>query len=85
MAPVLRYSVLNKDRMIKSKLKIPITSPRMIHDFLISENHVIFPDLPLEANAKEAIKNKHWMFKFQENRPCRYGIMTKYNTDVNKI
>jgi len=25
------------------------------------------------------------MFKFQENRPCRYGIMTKYNTDVNKI
>jgi len=43
----IHYSVINKDRKVTSNVTIPISSPRMIHDFAITENYAIFPDLPM--------------------------------------
>ena len=58
----VHYSLINKLRKVTSSLSIPISSPRMIHDFMITENHVIFPDLPLEFNPPKAVKNKGFIF-----------------------
>ena len=57
----------------------------MIHDFQITENYVIFPDLPLEANPKNAIKKQQFIFHFDEKKPCRYGIMPRYDNHPNNI
>ena len=54
----------------------------MIHDFLITENYVIIPDLPLEFNPPKAVKNKGFVFQFDEQAPSRYGVMKKGQTDV---
>ena len=45
---LLHYTLIDKNSKITSSLDIPISSIRMIHDFAVTENHVIFPDLPLE-------------------------------------
>jgi len=52
----------------------------MVHDFAITENYIIIPDLPLEADPKKVISGKTpWIFAFNEKGACRYGIMKRLN------
>lgn len=74
----LRYTVINKNREVVSKMNIPLRSPRMIHDFAITENHVIFPDLPLEFKPDGVFKDKS-IFLYNERKLARYGIMKRLN------
>jgi carotenoid cleavage dioxygenase len=72
MKPVIHFSIIDKDRKVTlSDQQIKITSPRMIHDFMITENYVIFPDLPLELSPPKAVKNKGFIFQFDEKLPSR--------------
>ena len=48
--PYLNYSLINKNRELTNYVKVRITSARMIHDMLITENYMIFPDLPAELS-----------------------------------
>lgn len=57
----------------------------MIHDFQITESYAIFPDLPLEGNPKNAIKNKHFIYHYEKDKPCRYGIIPRYSMNVDQI
>jgi carotenoid cleavage dioxygenase-like enzyme len=45
-------------------MKVPITSPRMIHDFPMTAEYVIIPDLPLEFKPKEAMKEGKFAFMY---------------------
>jgi len=58
MSPNLHYSLFNKSKKLVSSMKIPITSVRMIHDFPITENYIIFPDLPMEFRIDLVFKGK---------------------------
>ena len=65
--PILHFSVFDKNRHCNLKnQKIKITSPRMIHDFCITENHIIFPDLPMEVNGEKAVRNNKFIFQFDK-------------------
>lgn len=81
----VHFSVFDKSRKLLSALDIPLTSPRMIHDFGMTENYVIIPDLPLEFSILNSIFKGHFVFNFDKNQKSRYGIMKKYNKDVQKI
>lgn len=54
--PYLYYSAFNEKRERTASTKVKISSPRMIHDFSITENYIIFPDLPLEVRGDLAIR-----------------------------
>jgi carotenoid cleavage dioxygenase-like enzyme len=49
----------------------------MIHDFCITENHIIFPDIPMECSGPKAVKTKGFFFQFDKSQPARYGVMKK--------
>jgi 9-cis-epoxycarotenoid dioxygenase len=74
---VIHHSVFNKDRKCTSNVTVPITNPRMIHDFMITENYSIMPDLPMELRPDLCMKNK-FIFHFDEKKPARYGIMKRH-------
>lgn len=75
--PVIQHSVFNKDRKCTSYVSVPITSPRMIHDFMITENYSIMPDLPMELRPDLCFKNK-FIFHYDSEKPARYGIMKRH-------
>lgn len=57
----------------------------MIHEFLITEKYAIVPDLPLEFDPKGAVKEKRFIFNYNEKGGARYGIWprnSKTGTDV---
>lgn len=73
---VIYYSLINKMRKVVSSMEIPLTCPRMIHDFAITENYVILPDLPMEVRPDLCIKGK-FILQFDTTKPSRYGIMKR--------
>ena len=56
LAPLFHFTSFDKDMNCISKVDVPITSPRMIHDFCVTQNHVVIPDLPLEIDIEKGIK-----------------------------
>lgn len=75
--PYVHYTLFNKDRQAINQLDVKITSMRMIHDFPITDNYVIFPDLPLEFKPDRAMIDGGFVFKFDQKQPARYAIMKK--------
>lgn len=65
-------------------MDIPLTNPRMIHDFHITENYVIIPDLPMEFNVQRALAGG-FLFQFDKEQPARYGIMKRIGQTVDQI
>jgi len=56
--PVVHYSLFDKHRKLTKSFDIPITAPRMIHDFIMTEHFIVIPDLPVDCDIKGAIKDK---------------------------
>jgi 9-cis-epoxycarotenoid dioxygenase len=82
--PFVHYSYFNSDRQLLNYVKIPIGTPRMLHDFAITENYIIVPDLPMENNPKHCIDGR-WMYQLNVNKPARYGIMNRECKDPNQM
>jgi len=53
--PWLQYSLFDKDGNLKNYQDISIRGPVMMHDFAVTENHVIFGDCPYEFDIKRPL------------------------------
>ena len=82
--PTVDYSLFDKNRKLKFNTQLPLTNSTMIHEFLATENFIIIPGLPLEANPRDAIKEKRFMFKYQPDSVCRYGIFSRNEPHPDK-
>ena len=80
----LKYSLFDEKNQLKNKLEIPISGPVMIHDIAITEQYVVFNDLPMEFRPDSLVKGEP-TFKFNKELPGRYGIMKRDCTDAEDI
>lgn len=83
--PVVHYTLFDRNRKMLNRLDIKLTSMRMIHDFPVTQNYVIIPDLPFEFKPDKAIREGGFVFKFDPKQDAKYAIMHKMNNDESKI
>ena len=81
---MVQLSVFSQARQLEHHLKINLTNVRMIHDFMITERFAIVPDLPLEMDPPGACKNKRFLFHFNKQGRCRYGVVPRNAIDASE-
>ncbi|RJQ66924.1 carotenoid oxygenase [Pseudonocardiaceae bacterium YIM PH 21723] len=55
MGNSVQYSVVGADGLVKRVVDVKVTGSPMMHDFSLTENYVIFYDLPVTFDVREAV------------------------------
>jgi carotenoid cleavage dioxygenase len=79
--PYLRFHAVNAAGELTQSLDVDLPAPVMIHDFAITEHHVVFFDLPVVFDMDLAMQG---MFPFSwrpEAHGARVGVMSRNGGD----
>ena len=80
MPPYLRYLRVSADGKLVQVENITVGGPTMMHDFNITQNHVVFMDLPAVFNMELAMSGE-MPIRWDDNYPARLGVMPRNGTD----
>ena len=80
MPPYLRYLRVSADGQLVQVENITVGGPTMMHDFNITQNHVVFMDLPAVFNMELAMSGE-MPIRWDDNYPARLGVMPRNGTD----
>ncbi len=75
--PYLRYFVFAPDGTLEQEEAIHLEQPVMMHDFAITENFVIFFDLPAVMRLDRMMQGKS-LIAWEPERGARLGVMPRY-------
>ncbi|KAG9151120.1 hypothetical protein Leryth_002702 [Lithospermum erythrorhizon] len=76
--PYLKFFRFNKFGQMTRDVSIDLKSPTMIHDFAVTENHVIIPDHQMVFKLSEMVRGGSPVI-FDENKMSRFGVLSKDN------
>lgn len=81
--PWLTYHVLDAGGALVKSEVIEVPGPAMIHDFAITERHVVFMDLPVVFDLELALQNR-LPYRWSDDYGARLGVMPRGggNADV---
>ena len=79
--PYLRYLRVSAEGELVQTEEITVGGPTMMHDFNITENYVIFMDLPAVFDMKLAMSGGI-PIRWDDNYPARLGVMPRNGTDA---
>ena len=79
------YSRFDKNQKLLQQVNVKLTSTRMVHDFAITENYAIVPDLPFEIKAMDALVFGEPFFQLDVTKPCRYGLLPRKATSQREV
>jgi len=79
--PYLRYLRVSADGKLVQTEDITVGGPTMMHDFNITENYVIFMDLPAVFDMEMALKGE-MPIRWDNDYPARLGVMPRDGTDA---
>jgi len=83
--PFLTYHVLDAKGELVRSLEIPVPGPTMMHDFAITERHVIFMDLPVVFDLEQALSGAGGMpYHWSDDHGARLGVMPR-GGDVSEL
>lgn len=84
--PYLVYHVVDASGELVHSEEIEVGGPTMIHDFSITEKHVIFMDLPVVFDLEEAMAGR-MPYAWSDDYPARMGVMPRggSNAQVNWV
>jgi carotenoid cleavage dioxygenase len=76
--PFLTYHVLDAKGELVRSLEIPVPGPTMMHDFAITERHVIFMDLPVVFDLEQALSGAGGLpYHWSDDYGARLGVMPR--------
>ncbi len=75
-APYLTYNRVDANGVLVQSEAIDVPGPTMIHDFSITESHVIFMDLPVIFDFELAMKGS-MPYRWDDDYGARVGVMPR--------
>lgn len=82
--PYLTYLRVSADGRLVQTEEITVGGPTMMHDFNITENNVVFMDLPACFDLELAIKGE-MPIAWNDDYPSRLGVMPRTGTDADVV
>jgi carotenoid cleavage dioxygenase len=79
--PYLRYLRVSAEGRLVQTENITVGGPTMMHDFNITQNHVIFMDLPAVFHLELAMSGD-MPIRWDDDYPARLGVMPRNGTDA---
>ena len=79
--PYLRYLRVSAEGELVQVENITVGGPTMMHDFNVTQNHVIFMDLPAVFNMQLAMSGE-MPIRWDDSYPARLGVMPRTGTDA---
>ncbi len=73
--PYLTYHRLDAAGALVQSEVIEVPGPTMIHDFAITERHVVFMDLPIVFNLERAMSGRGFPYEWSDAYGARLGVM----------
>jgi len=82
--PFLTYHRLDAGGNLVQSEVIEVKGPTMMHDFAITDRHVIFMDLPIVFNLEKAMSGSGMPYEWSDDYGARLGVMPRGgdNTEV---
>ncbi|MGI9328095.1 MAG: carotenoid oxygenase family protein [Pseudomonadales bacterium] len=80
MEPYLRYLRVSAEGKLVQTENITVGGPTMMHDFNITQNHIIFMDLPAVFDMSLAMSGD-MPIRWDDNYPARLGVMPRNGND----
>jgi carotenoid cleavage dioxygenase len=81
LEPYLRYLRVSAEGKLVQTENITVGGPTMMHDFNITQNHVIFMDLPAVFDLQLAMSGE-MPIRWDDDYPARLGVMPRNGTDA---
>jgi carotenoid cleavage dioxygenase len=75
--PFLVYHVLDAAGNLVRSHEIPVPGPTMMHDFAITERHVLFMDLPVVFDIEIALARSGMPYHWSDDYGARIGVMPR--------
>ena len=75
VAPYLRYHVIDRDGRLTRTEPIDVPVGAMMHDFIATREHVIFPWFPMTIREENLRSSE--MFRWEPDLPTRIGVMPR--------
>jgi carotenoid cleavage dioxygenase-like enzyme len=79
MAPYLTYHRVSAAGELVQSTEIPVAGPTMMHDFNVTQNYVIFMDLPVVFDMEMAMRGT-MPYRWDDNYGARLGVMPRNGT-----
>jgi carotenoid cleavage dioxygenase-like enzyme len=80
--PYLTYVRVDANGQLVQSENITVGGPTMMHDFNITQHHVVFMDLPAVFDLDMAIRGE-MPIRWSESYPARLGVMPRDGNDTN--
>lgn len=77
MRPYLIYMRADANGDMIQVEDIETQGPAMMHDFAMSENHIIFMEMPVVFSWLKVLTGSAFPFAWDDDAPCRFGVMPK--------
>lgn len=84
LPPYLTYVRVSADGKMVQREEITVTGSTMMHDFNITENYVVFMDLPAVFDLNLAIEGK-MPITWSDTYPARLGVMPRNGNDSQVV